>query len=184
MHLERLGLDEWRRLRDLRLRALRDAPNAFSATIDEALSRSRDSWAKQLDMPTFVVVSDSVDVGMVRCAPDEHRSDTGWLISMWVAPHMRRTGVGTALVEAVIDHARAHGLTRLLLDVADANAPAIALYARKGFEPTGERSHHAAAEAADRRAPARTAAFKLNSRQSSVRRSTRELTVRQLRVHT
>jgi ribosomal protein S18 acetylase RimI-like enzyme len=139
MHVERLGLGEWRRLRDLRLRALRDAPDAFSATIDEALSRSPESWSKQLDMPTFVAVSGAVDVGMVRCAPDEHRSDTGWLISMWVASDVRRTGVGAALVDVIIDHARAHGITRLLLDVADDNAPAIALYTRKGFAPTGEK---------------------------------------------
>ena len=42
------------------------------------------------------------------------------------------------LVDAVIEWARSIGVTRLLLDVADHNAPAIELYTRKGFEPNGE----------------------------------------------
>jgi GNAT superfamily N-acetyltransferase len=58
--------------------------------------------------------------------------------SMWVAANVRRTGVGGVLVDAVIEWARSSGVNRLLLDVADNNAPAIALYARKGFQPNGE----------------------------------------------
>ena len=57
---------------------------------------------------------------------------------MWVAPEVRRRGVGGALVDAVINWARSSDVDRLLLDVADDNAPAIALYTRKGFDPNGE----------------------------------------------
>ena len=57
---------------------------------------------------------------------------------MWVAPEARRKGVGGALVDAVIEWARSAGVKRLLLDVADNNAPAIALYIQKGFQPNGE----------------------------------------------
>jgi ribosomal protein S18 acetylase RimI-like enzyme len=56
---------------------------------------------------------------------------------MWVAPEARGQGVGNALVDVVIEHARLSGATRLLLDVADDNRQAIALYARKGFVPNG-----------------------------------------------
>jgi GNAT superfamily N-acetyltransferase len=89
-------------------------------------------------MPTFVAVKGDRDVGMVRCSHDESAEETAWLISMWVAPEARRAGVGGALVDAVIDWARSNGVRRLLLDVADHNAAAIALYARKGFKPNGE----------------------------------------------
>jgi GNAT superfamily N-acetyltransferase len=91
-----------------------------------------------LDVPTFVAVSDGPDVGLVRCARDEARADTAWLISVRVAPEMRRRGVGAALVDAVIDWARSRGLKRLLLKVSDRNAPAIALYTQKGFTANGE----------------------------------------------
>jgi len=58
-------------------------------------------------------------------------------ISMWVAPEARGKSIGAALIAAVVDWARRQGFDRLLLDVADDNIPAISLYARKGFEPTG-----------------------------------------------
>jgi GNAT superfamily N-acetyltransferase len=43
------------------------------------------------------------------------------------------------LIDAVIEWARSNDVHRLLLDVADHNAPAIALYLRKGFRPNGKR---------------------------------------------
>ena len=73
----------------------------------------------------------------MRGAPDEARTDAAWLISMWVAPEVRGRGVGEALIAAVVEWARASGARRLLLDVGDHNRPAIALYARMGFEPNG-----------------------------------------------
>jgi ribosomal protein S18 acetylase RimI-like enzyme len=136
MHLERLTSGDWQRLRKLRLRALVDAPGAFSGTYAEAEARPQESWVQQLEMPTFVAVRDGDDVGMVRCARDARDEGTAWLMSMWVAPEARRSGIGSALVDAIIEYARSRRLTRLVLDVADDNAAAIALYARKGFEPT------------------------------------------------
>jgi len=136
----RLTIDDWERLRALRLHSLRDAPDAFGSTYEEAAAREPAGWIQQLrDLPTFVAVNDEdVDVGLVRYAADGQRPDAAMLISMWVAPEARRLGVGGALIDAIIDHARAQGIARLLLDVADHNVGAIALYARKGFEPTGE----------------------------------------------
>jgi len=139
VRLVQLTDQEWRRLRTIRLRALSDAPDAFGSTLEEAVARPPEAWSKQLtDLPTFVAVCDGLDVGMVRGARDTGRARTAWLISMWVAPAWRSKGVGGALVDAVIDWARSSNVDRLLLDVVDDNNPAIALYARKGFEPNGE----------------------------------------------
>jgi GNAT superfamily N-acetyltransferase len=137
--LEQLTLEEGPRLRSIRLRALSNAPDAFGSTLGEAVARPAESWLDQLrDLPTFVAVGDDIDVGIVRCARDKADTETAWLISMWVAPEVRHKGVGGLLVDAVIDWARSNGVNRLLLDVADHNASAIALYARKGFTPNGE----------------------------------------------
>jgi len=123
------------------LRALSDAPDAYGSTFQDASARSPEDWSRQvIELQAFVAVSNGVDVGLVRCARDQERSDTGWLISMWVAPEVRRHGVGAALIDLVVAWARRNDLTRLLLDVADRNAPAIALYERKGFLPNGRTS--------------------------------------------
>jgi GNAT superfamily N-acetyltransferase len=138
LSVQQLALDEGPRLRSIRLRSLLDAPDAFGSTLEETAARSAQSWSKQLlDLPTFVAVSEGLDVGIVRCARDVTRIDAAWLISMWVAPEMRRRGVGGMLVDAVIDWARANGVTRLILDVVDTNESAIAFYMRKGFERNG-----------------------------------------------
>jgi len=81
---------------------------------------------------------DGSDVGMVRGAPDDDDAQAAWLISMWVAPDARRSGIGGRLIDAVVAWARELGATRVFLDVADRNAPAIALYQSKGFRPTGQ----------------------------------------------
>ena len=118
--------------------ALTDAPDAFGTTLEEAEARAPESWDDQLtQLATFVATASGCDMGLVRGAPPDHLTDTGYLLSMWVAPEARRQGIGSALVDAVVDWARAQGLSYLLLDVAERNAPAMALYLQKGFVPNG-----------------------------------------------
>lgn len=54
-----------------------------------------------------------------------------------VAEGWRGRGLGSALIEALADEARARGYARLRLDVADQNDRARALYERLGFDPAG-----------------------------------------------
>jgi GNAT superfamily N-acetyltransferase len=136
--IERLSVGDEARLRQIRLRALREAPEAFETTFADANARPFESWRQQLEqLATFIAVVDELDVGMARGAPHDERNDTADLISMWVAPEARRGGVGSSLIEAVAAWARAEGFQRLLLDVADGNASAMALYTQAGFVATG-----------------------------------------------
>lgn len=57
---------------------------------------------------------------------------------VFVAPKSRGLGVGSQLLDAIVDHARAQGLDRVRLDVIDTNPRARALYERKGFVASGE----------------------------------------------
>jgi GNAT superfamily N-acetyltransferase len=137
--VEQLLAGEGERLRAIRLRALRETPDAFGATLEEAEARPPEDWERQLEkLPTFVAIRGGCDVGLVRAAHHDHFRDAGFLISMWVAPEARRQGIGAALVDAVAHWARARVLKRLFLDVVERNKPALALYAGKGFVPTGE----------------------------------------------
>lgn len=51
-------------------------------------------------------------------------------------------GVGTALLEAMLDHAREHACSRVLLETRAENAPAIALYEKHGFVVNGRRPNY------------------------------------------
>lgn len=59
---------------------------------------------------------------------------------IFVSPHARGRGVGTALLSAICDEARERGLDTVRLDVIDTNPRAKALYERFGFMPH-ETSH-------------------------------------------
>ncbi len=138
MNIERLTPDEGTRLRAIRLRALRDAPDAFGTTFEEAEPWPAEVWRRQLEeLATFVAVMAGQDVGLVRGAAHDEEPDSAQLISMWVAPEARGKGASDALIDAVVAWARGEGFRRLLLDVVDDNAAAVALYARRGFVPTG-----------------------------------------------
>lgn len=139
MRIERLHPDDWHRYRQIRLVSLADAPDAFGTTFAAAAELTEMDWRAQLAaVQTFVAVVGGMDAGTVRGVADEQDQDSACLISMWVAPAFRGQGVGDRLIGAVIDWARSAGFARLVLDVADANQAAIGLYARMGFEPTGE----------------------------------------------
>ena len=115
--------------------ALQDAPDAFATTFDEAQALTPADWENQLaGLATFVAAGQGRDHGMVR---GTCKADSASLLSLWVAPNARRQGVSRILIGAVTDWARQQGCKQLSLDVADANAPAIALYDRLGFARTG-----------------------------------------------
>ncbi|WP_370249336.1 ribosomal protein S18-alanine N-acetyltransferase [Nocardioides sp.] len=59
-----------------------------------------------------------------------------------VAPDVRGRGVGEALVRGVAELSRSRGATRLLLEVREDNAPALALYRRTGFGDLGRRERY------------------------------------------
>lgn len=55
---------------------------------------------------------------------------------LWVRPHVRRTGVGRALLAELERRAIALGATELVLDTNDSLEAAGSLYRTSGFEPT------------------------------------------------
>lgn len=138
MRIARLHPHEGPRFRSIRLRALRDAPDAFGSTYTETAARAPEVWTAQLEaLATFVAVDPPHDVGMVRASLDPDDPQTAWLYSMWVQPSARGRGVGQALVEKVIDWAGGTKATCLKLEVVVENESANRLYARLGFSPTG-----------------------------------------------
>ncbi len=54
---------------------------------------------------------------------------------MYVAPEARGTGVAVALLRALEDRAREHGVSRMLLETGTGQPDAIRFYRREGYEP-------------------------------------------------
>jgi ribosomal protein S18 acetylase RimI-like enzyme len=72
--------------------------------------------------------------------------DMHYLAHLAVLPDMRGHGIGRALVDQLVGHARDAGRTRVTLDVAISNPRAEALYRRAGFKVIGERKSRLANE--------------------------------------
>jgi len=64
------------------------------------------------------------------------------LLSIGVVPGRRRNGIGTEMLSAVVDRARAAGVSRIVLEVAEDNEVARALYAAWGFAKIGRRARY------------------------------------------
>lgn len=88
---------------------------------------------------TIVAVAAGEIVGMLHVEPSIFGSGN---LAMAVAQAWRGRGVGSALLAAAIDHARARGLHKLSLDVFPHNEAAIALYLKFGFVQEGKRVKH------------------------------------------
>lgn len=144
MDVVRPHTDDWARVRDLRLAALADAPDAFGSTLAEEIEQPEAFWRRRLvraEATTLVVALDGRDAGLVVVAPEDEDPDTAGIFSVWVAPFARGRGVGDRLIVAAMDEARARGFRRVVLEVGEHNLPAQALYARHGFAPSGLRGH-------------------------------------------
>lgn len=157
VRIESMTAAEWKRVREIRLRALADTPDAFAILLADEEKEPPEHWQRRLASPlavTFVAVEVAEDgrrrrdVGLVVGAGYEGAPDAAGLYAMWVDPSVRGLRIGRELVGAVCAWAKGLGRRRVLLDVADANAPAIRLYEACGFERTGvagvltaERSH-------------------------------------------
>jgi len=139
IEIVRIESDDWALVRDVRLKALRDSPDAFWATYEEEVDKDEAWWLKFFDAAEwFVANSDGRTIGVVASLrARELADDERALISMWVDPSARRKGVGRLLIEAVCDRAREEGATAVVLEVAEGNDAAAELYRRCGFLPTG-----------------------------------------------
>ena len=145
LEVRRIGAGEGPQLRDIRLRALRDAPAAFASTYDEEAARPAEAWSAAAagrstgaGDATFVAVLDGLWVGLVGGYRDTRWPGAVQLVSMWTAPEVRRAGVGRALVEAVVAWAEDTGADRVDLWVTAGNEPAYRLYESLGFRTTAD----------------------------------------------
>lgn len=128
----------------IRLRALRDSPTAFSSTYERESQQSDEEWLKRAHLWSsgpcagYLAFDAGTPCGLVACYGEENGTVFATVISMWVDPAYRRSGVGVALIEALKTWAVARGLRELRLMVTSVNAGALHFYERLGFRRTGK----------------------------------------------
>jgi len=135
--------DDWRLLQEVRLRALRDAPHAFTAAYGEEVGRAERWWRQRLRSNLWLLAFEdgtaAPPIGVIA-ATREPVAPAGdpFLSSLWVDPGHRRQGIARELIDAAADLVAAGGAAAVSLWVLDSNKAAHSLYESAGFIPTGD----------------------------------------------
>ncbi|SET04033.1 Ribosomal protein S18 acetylase RimI [Salinibacillus kushneri] len=127
---------------NLRLEALKEAPDAFLTSYDEALQRVNpvEQVAQQLSSEesiTFGAFSEDSLVGVttLKFTDKEKERHKAFLLAMYVTPQYQNHGIAKQLIFKAIQTARRHGeIEQIHLSVVSINPAAIHLYESIGFK--------------------------------------------------
>ena len=126
--VRRLRPDDWETFRDLRLRSLAGAPDAFGSTLEREQAFTEDDWRRRVAGQVVAVLDpEPVAVGGLF---DDHGVPHVW--GMWTDPAHRGRGHARRILDALI----APGV-EAVLDVNVANDVARTAYEHYGFVRTG-----------------------------------------------
>jgi ribosomal protein S18 acetylase RimI-like enzyme len=130
-------------LKQVRLTALKDTPSAFSSTYARECQRSNEDWLKLAwswnsgESVFYIAMDEGVPCGMIAGKFDEIAPRRAWVLSMWVAPAHRTSGLGVRLMDQVERWAQALAISELYLHVTSSNSTAQNFYENCGFTRTG-----------------------------------------------
>jgi ribosomal-protein-alanine N-acetyltransferase len=113
--------------------------DAFSPCFGEAWTRSQCAGILPMSGVTLTIAESEhgpAGFSLARAVADEAE-----LLLLAVAFEEQRRGIGQALLDTFIQHARSHGARKLHLEVRDGNS-AINLYLAAGFVPAGRRRNY------------------------------------------
>jgi ribosomal protein S18 acetylase RimI-like enzyme len=130
-------------LRDLRLQALQNHPEAFGSDYAREFNQPVSYWEERLsNQPNsmiFIAATDVNLVGMIGIYHSElvklQHNATIW--GVYVCPEWRSLGIAGQLMASCIEWARARRLKLVKLAVVTTNVAAIRSYARCGFRVYG-----------------------------------------------
>jgi ribosomal protein S18 acetylase RimI-like enzyme len=134
--------------KEIRLRALEDAPSAFSSTCAKEAQLSDADWIERAaqwsgqQSVAYLALDKANACGIAGAFLDHDDVTRAHLVSMWVAPGHRRLGVGATLVNAIVEWARTQSVGELELLVTSNNDGAIKFYQSLGFVLTGITTPH------------------------------------------
>ena len=135
-----LGEEDWRRYRDVRLAALEESPQAFTASYAEESGQDENYWRERMRRSwRFLAEESGRATGVVSLVRSDDDHGVGEIFGLYVTPEARNTGTSWRLVQAAADRAKEEGFRQVHYWVGTENARAIAFAANFGFRPSGDR---------------------------------------------
>ena len=133
--------DEWLTLRDIRLFALRESPEAFLSTYGRERTYGDARWQEEFGRGDWWVGYQGAEaVSLLGVTREPHTpAHECYLEYLWVAPRHRRSGIALSMLNAILGHLRSAGVRTVFLWVLDGNEAARSLYKRLGFVSSNHR---------------------------------------------
>jgi len=141
--IRRLGELDAEKYLEIRLKALRNNPEAFGSSYEEEKDRPVEVYSQRLASDasfTYGAILDNQLVGTVTLVKETYRKfkHRANIVGMYVDPSNRGFGVGKLLLIEAIKQAKSIGvIEQLNLSVVTTNEPAKKLYTSLGFEIFG-----------------------------------------------
>lgn len=124
----------------LRLRSLKEEPQAFFPTFDELKEKSLAFWEDCLTGDSFVGAFSEENLAGFAAMEISQRQKTkhrAYIGQVYVAPEARGRKMAKGMLQQLIDKACALGVEHIRLSTDSANERNIQLYKALGFEPYG-----------------------------------------------
>ncbi|GAA3605319.1 GNAT family N-acetyltransferase [Microlunatus ginsengisoli] len=134
-----LDESEWAAYRAVRLRALEESPEAFTATLAEESERDEAFWRERMTRSHRLLAERPEPVGIVSVGPYDSDPTSAECYGLYVVPEARGSGVAWKLVEAAARLATREGYHRLYYWVGTDNPRAIGFGSNAGFRVSGYR---------------------------------------------
>jgi ribosomal protein S18 acetylase RimI-like enzyme len=137
--------EQWQDYRRIRLEALQNAPQAFSTTYQEMVDKPEIFWQDRL-----ISAAAGKDSWLLFARTEERIAgiigafmpaggDRAVIVSVYITPRYRGTGVSRMLMEAILGELRREKTIRAVeLGVTQGQDAAIGLYRHFGFEIAGQ----------------------------------------------
>jgi ribosomal-protein-alanine N-acetyltransferase len=124
-----------------------DAPAIAEILRDsaEAAQWPPESYAKLAESPGGIVLVCDASGQPVGFVAARQAADEAEILNIAVQRDFRGKGVASALLLAALDEFRRSAIARVFLELRESNLPALTLYNRHGFTPSGRRKayyHH------------------------------------------
>lgn len=143
IEIVQLAPDNWKLLKDMRLKALQTDPLAFGRTYEEESGLSEEDWKAKLtdpDVEWFFSKKDGKFVAMagihfLKRKVVEHKAEIN---GVFVDPEYRKQGVGEDLMRNLLAKLRANPkIVKIDLQVCAVQESAVKMYEKLGFRTVG-----------------------------------------------
>lgn len=134
--------ERWQDYKTLRLRALSEDSTAFSSSYEEEVKNDEGTWRSRMANGLFALDDNRV-IGMIGVIFNSRvkTRHVASIVSVYVDPTYRRSGVGQSLMEAAINRVKAnHEVLKIELTVNPEQPTAVRLYEKNGFQVSGKQT--------------------------------------------